>query len=282
VAALDSPLAVALDWLHITAMGAWFGGLPPLFLLLRQTDLPPHLLVPKFSRLALVCVATLAISGLYIAYLQVRNPQALTETIFGLALSAKTVLFALVIGLGAFNLLALSPRLKSSGKKASRWLMKTIPAELAIGFLILAAAGLMTGVPPAFEAVQARQRMGFVGEYQEREVRFVLWIAPARAGENEIAVDVYGLNSEHHEAHPQVLLRFQPEDAGLGTNQVEAFPNGGSIPGSGARYTARGSVLTISGTWQVEVILRQPGANDIRHVFSVDVLPALESGRLSP
>ncbi len=61
-ASLNSPLAVAVDWIHISAMSAWLGGLIPVFLLLREAGIPAHLLIPKFSRLALTCVSTLALS----------------------------------------------------------------------------------------------------------------------------------------------------------------------------------------------------------------------------
>lgn len=266
-AALENPLAVAADWLHITAMAAWLGGVLPLFLLLRQTELPPYLLVPKFSRMALVCVATLAISGLYSAYLQVHTLQALIATIYGLALSAKSVLFIILLGFGAINLLVLSPRLNRTWEKATHWLRITTRTEMAVGSLVLLMVGLMTGVSPAFEALQARQRLGFIGEYQDQGTRMELWIAPARVGENEIAVDVRGKPPGLAAYQPQVLLRFQPADVDLGTNQVEAAQQGNS------RYKVKGSYLTISGNWLVEAILRQPGVDDFRHVFTVQVQP---------
>ncbi len=266
-AALDSLLAVTVDWLHITAMAAWLGGLPPLFLLLRHTELPPHLLVPKFSRMALVCVTTLALSGLYSAYLQVHTLQALLATIYGLALAVKSVLFVILLGFGAINLLVLSPRLNRTREKAIQWLRNTTRTEIAVGSLVLLMVGLMTGVSPAFEALQARQRLGYIGEYQDRGTRMELWIAPARVGENEIAVDVHGKSAGLAEYQPQVLLRFQPADVDLGINQVEAAPQ------SNSRYSVKGSYMTISGNWLVEAILRQPGVDDVRHVFAVQVQP---------
>jgi copper transport protein len=272
-AALESPLAVTMDWFHITAMSVWMGGLLPLFLLLLQTKLPAHLLVPKFSRLALTCVAILAISGLYSAFIQVRSIEALTSTIYGLALSTKSVFFAFLVGLGAVNLLVLSPRLKRSSEKTSRWLRNTVRIELTIGFLVLALAGLITGVSPSFEALQSRQRMGFIGAYEDQGVKIDLWIAPARVGENAIAVDVHNLGRSDQE--PQILLRLQPIDVDLGVTQVAASSNGGP------RYTVNGSYLNIAGNWEVEVILRQQGVNDIRHVFKVQVRPSLIAANLN-
>jgi copper transport protein len=266
-AALDNLLVVAIDWLHITAMAAWLGGLLPLFLLLRQTELPAHLVVPKFSRLALASVAALAMSGLFSAFIQVRTFQALTSTTYGVALVVKSGLFVILIGLGAVNLLVLSPRLESPERNAARWLSRTVRTELVIGALVLVMAGLMTGVSPAFEALQSRERLGFIGEYEERGTRIALWVAPARVGENEIAVDVHGLPASQHEHHLQVLLRLQPMDSNLGITQVEANS------GDDSRYVVKGSYLNIAGNWQVEAILRQPGADDIRHVFDIQVQP---------
>jgi len=264
-AAAENPIAVAMDWFHITAMSTWLGGLLPLFLLLRKTELPPKVLVPKFSRLALTCVAILAISGSYAALIQVQSFQALITTIFGKALAAKSILFAVLIGLGAVNLLLLSPRLEKVRDVASRHLRTSIRVEIGLGLLVLALVGLMTGVSPSYEAVQARQRAGFVGEYQENGTRMDLWIAPDRVGENEFAIDVQGKPPGISDYQPQVLLRLELLDVSLGLNQVEA------VHSSGNRYTVRGSYLTIAGNWQVEVILRQSGVNDIRNNFLIQV-----------
>jgi copper transport protein len=266
-AALDNPLAVAIDWLHVTAMAVWFGGLICLALLLRQTEMPASLLVPRFSRLALTSVGILAISGLFSVLIQVRTFEALTSTIYGEALILKSLFFALMIGLGALNLLVISPRLVAFGGRAVRWLRNTVRTELGIAMLILIAASVMTGVTPAFEASQARGRMGFVGEYRERGVGLELWIAPVRVGDNEIAVNVSGLPEGGEGAQPEVILRFQPIGVNLGTTQAITRPS------SPARYTTRGSYLSVAGDWEVEVILRRAGENDIRHTFEVSVQP---------
>jgi copper transport protein len=266
-AALDSPVAVAVDWLHITAMAAWLGGLLPLFLLLRQTELPAHLLVPRFSRVALISVITLGASGLYSAFLHVRTWQALESTIYGQALSVKSILFALLICVGAINLLVLSPRLRGMGDSAIVWLRYTIRTELAIGLLVLAAVGLMSGVSPALEALQARQRMGYIDGFKERGTHMDLWVAPDRVGENEIAVDLHGLPASDQGSLPSVLLRIRPVDYDLGITQVETKPL------NQTRYMVRGSFLSIAGKWQIEVIVRQAGSDDIRHVFSLQVQP---------
>jgi copper transport protein len=146
-AALGEPLPVLLDWFHITAMATWLGGLLPLFLLLRRSQLPARLLVPRFSRVALISVAVLIASGLYSAFLHIRTLDALTGTLYGQALGVKSLLFGLAVGIAALNLLVLSPRLQGPGEKVIRWLRSNIRIELAVGLSILAAVGLMSGIP---------------------------------------------------------------------------------------------------------------------------------------
>ncbi len=153
----------------------------------------------------------------------------------------------------------------------------SVRTELVIGSLVLAMVGLMTGVAPAFEAMQARQRLGYIGGYKDGQTRMELWIAPARVGVNEIAVDVHGMPAGLSEYRPQVLLRLQAMAVDLGITQVEAAPIGDS------RYEVTGSYLSVAGTWQVEVILRYPRIEDIRHVFTVEVQPnPIASGLTNP
>src|SRR5262249_36288651 len=58
-ASTQAPVAVALDWLHITAMVAWLGGLIPLSVVVAAArregeGAPPlALIIPRFTRLAL-------------------------------------------------------------------------------------------------------------------------------------------------------------------------------------------------------------------------------------
>jgi hypothetical protein len=40
----------------------------------------------------------------------------------------------------------------------------------------------------------------------------------------------------------------------------------------GERYTTRGSFTSMGGRWNIEVVLRRAGFDDITHVFQVDIL----------
>jgi copper transport protein len=264
-AALGSRLAISLDFIHLGAMAVWLGGLLPLFLLLRTTNLPPALLVPRFSRLAISSVALLGLSGLYNLYIEVGGLEALVSTRYGQALMVKLVFFSFLILLGAINLLLLSPSLLGDRLRAVKRMGRTIRLELLFGSIVLLATSLMTGIIPAQKAIQVQRRMGYIGSYKQDGTRLSLWVAPARVGDNEIAVDVSGWPKASADSSSEVILRFQVVDKSVSATQVTAATQ------DGRRYSVRGSYLSLAGDWSIDVILRQPGFNDIRHQFTVRV-----------
>jgi len=275
-AALGSRLAIGLDCVHLTAMAAWLGGLPPLFILLRSTSLPPALLVPRFSRLALASVALLALTGLYTFYIQVAGLDGLVSTRYGQALMVKITIFTFLILLGAVNLLLISPSMLEDRARAVKRLKRSLRLELLFGSIVLLATGLMTAAIPAQKALQAGRRQGYIGSYHHDGARMSLWVAPARVGDNEIAVDVSGWPKPSTDSNAEVILRFQILDKSVSATQVTAATQ------DGLRYAVRGSYLTLAGDWSIDVILRQPGFNDIRHQFTLRVEADNATGLLNP
>lgn len=261
-AAAGAAWAVLLDWLHLAAMGIWLGGLLPLFFALRTQTVPAWRLVGRFSLIAVSCVLVLAASGLGSALLHVGGVDALQGTLYGRTLIIKLGIFSLLMVLGALNLLVLRPRLKDQLEKAGRILRTSIRLELVLGLLVLLAAGVLTGAAPALEALNAERRLGYVGAFEQDNVRLKLWVAPARAGDNEIAVDVQGDTGGQGE----VILRLRMLDHEMGIAEVPARAD------TDGRYLARGSYLSMAGNWQIEVILRRPGQNDLRQTFDLQVL----------
>jgi copper transport protein len=276
-AAQGSPLAVAVDWLHLAAMSAWIGGLAPLFLLILRTGLPAGLLVPRFSRVALASVVILTLTGLYSAYQHVGSLGALAETTYGRTLSAKGVFTILIIAFGAVNLLVLSPRLSSGEPAAARRLRGTVRFELILASFVLLASGVMTAVSPAREALQAQRRLGILQTARIGEVQMKLRVAPGQAGENEFGVDILDNRPGAAQVAGQVLLRINSLAMDMGTTQVE------TVSQDGRRYLARGSYLSMGGLWQVEVILRKPRFDDVRKTYEIQLqLPPEESTLPNP
>ncbi len=273
-AALDSPFPIIGDWLHFTAMSAWLGGLLPLAIILRwkrcEADPESTPLLDRashrFSRMALVAVIVLGLSGLYSALLQVRTLPALVSTRYGQAILVKSALFLALIGLGALNQLGILPAMARVGQRAFVRLGRSVRVELALGALVLVAAGGLVSLSPAYQALQADQRTGLHEAWQGGGVRMDFRVAPVQVGDNEFAVDIVDRRSGADTVVGTALLRMQAEDESTGVVQVEAKLT------TGHRYSARGSYLSKMGAWVVLVIWRKPGFDDVTHEFPVDLV----------
>jgi copper transport protein len=265
-------LAVALDWLHLAAMVAWLGGLVPLAIALRaaQRDaagaFPLATLIPRFSRLAASCIVILALTGVYNYLIHVNELDLLAATTYGRALLVKLGLFGILLLLGGLNLFILSRRLRTSGNRLARAFGRSVRGELVAGALLLLMVGVMTSVAPSNTAWEEHERQGIAQTATVGDVDLTLRVAPATIGDNEIAVDVVDRRPGAQAARSKVLLRFTMLGHQMAPLQTEAPSS------STQRYSTRGSFLSMGGRWNIEVVLRRAGFDDVRHTFQVDIL----------
>ena len=94
-----SRIAFVADWVHISSMAVWLGGLVVLVvavLVPRNLDVQRSVL-PRFSQVALVCICTLIASGAYATWRQVGGFEALKQTDYGQLLVIKLAIFALLL-----------------------------------------------------------------------------------------------------------------------------------------------------------------------------------------
>ena len=275
-------LAVALDWLHLAAMVAWLGGLIPLAIALRtaQRDtagaFPLAMLIPRFSRLAASCIVILTLTGVYNYLLHVNGLDLLAATTYGRALLIKLGLFGVLLLLGGLNLFVLSQRLRTSGNRLARAFGRSVRGELVAGALLLLAVGVMTSVAPSNTAWEEHERQGIAQTAAVGAVDLTLRIAPAQIGDNEIAVDVTDRRPGAQAARSKVLLRISMLGHPMAPLQTEARSS------STQRYSTRGSFLSMGGRWNIEVVLRRAGFDDVTHAFQVDILRSAADASLIP
>lgn len=263
-----APALILAGFVHAVAMAFWLGGLPPLLLAVHQarsgvSSPPLRSLVQRFTPLAIGCVLLLAASGTAQGLVQVGAPDLLLTTTYGRALLVKLGAFIALIGLGALHWLVVGPRLRHGGPWANhfRW---TLAAEVGLGLLVLAAAGVQLNVAPSRAAIAAQEQIGQRLAAKVDQVDLVLWVSPGHVGDNLLALDIAD-QRVGASASPQVLFRFAMPGMEMGTLETqaeEAAPN---------RFETRGSYLTMGGRWNVEAILRRRGMDDVRHTFTVDV-----------
>ncbi len=175
-------------------------------------------------------------------------------------------LFGLLFLLGALNLGILSRRLRASGNQLARPFGRSVRAELALGALLLLAVGAMTSVAPSKTAWDAHERLGLMQEAKEGDVDLVLRVAPAQIGDNEFAVDVTDKRPGAQSAPSKVLLRFDMVGMNMGILQTDTQTT------DKQRYTSRGNFTSMGGRWNVEVVLRRAGFDDVRHTFSLNIV----------
>jgi copper transport protein len=145
--------------LHVLATCAWLGGLVALAAVLIPGDRVQELdqLIPRFSRVAQLSVATLLVTGIIHALAVAGGPSRLASSRYGLVLLIKVSIFALMLLMGnqgrkyaaraAFRLSHLQPDVP--GKIAGvSGLAVAMGAELCIAFVILSTTSLLVMVAP--------------------------------------------------------------------------------------------------------------------------------------
>lgn len=162
----STALVVGADAIHLIATALWAGGLAALWRVFYlgdcRIDLPHDCaarLVTRFSRLALVSVALLLVTGLYQSWIHVGSLDALEGTDHGNVLMLKLALFIVMLAFGALNFFSTKPRLVKSAKansgkhSDSRQALRRIGAEGFIGLAIFSVTGLLTVLPPGVHAL---------------------------------------------------------------------------------------------------------------------------------
>ncbi len=146
----NRPLLVGLTAVHEAATGFWVGGLPFLILgLWRAKDGSTRwYLAERFSRMAVVGVGALVLSGVALSVEFIGSWRAILGTAYGVMVSAKVVMLLAMLVLGAANFLLV----RNSGVDfVMPRLRRLIEAELGIGITIILTAASLTSQPPAVD-----------------------------------------------------------------------------------------------------------------------------------
>ena len=255
---------VALDYLHVIAIGIWLGGVVAFSFVAmpsaRASD-PRELgrTVWRFSLTALVAVAVIVTTGTLQSLDRLVLVEDLIETPYGIALLAKVALLLGLLGLGALNLLVWGPRLRR-GLKVGAQLRRGVILETALFAVVLVAAAFLTALVPPAQASGA----AFDETKHVSGIRVQLLTASTLPGRNRYVVRVQqGLAPIA--AAEKVALRFTMVEHDMGELELVASER---APGE---YVAEGSPTAMFGTWKAEVIVRLAGRTDIRALFTVPI-----------
>ncbi|GAB7183833.1 hypothetical protein ATKI12_3664 [Kitasatospora sp. Ki12] len=158
---LDRWLDLAFDQTHIISGVVWLGGLALLVALAgtrgRLGDGAGLLWADmwrRFSLVAMVCVAAVTVSGLWLSWKHVGAISQLWTTGYGIALLVKILLVAGLVAAGAFNQFWLMPRIAQARRADDtssllhltlRHFPKVVWGEVALGLAVLVVMPFIAG-----------------------------------------------------------------------------------------------------------------------------------------
>ncbi|MFL5759597.1 MAG: FixH family protein [Thermomicrobiales bacterium] len=257
-------VAIASDCIHLLAASLWIGGL---FLLCAQF-LPFYRflspagrraaftrMLPRFSILALTSWGMLGVTGLYASWLQVGNLEGLLHTAYGHALIIKLLVLLPLLALGAFNLLVVTPRLRTARDSDqamlwSRHFRRAVGTEVVLVVLLLLAVGRLTSLQPARdELATTSTALALKLSADGRTGR--LTVTPGAAGPNHYRFE---LDGESLLNGTEALLRLTLTSQNIGEKEVTL------IRATGNAFEGHGSEFGIAGDWKVDMIVRKIGA----------------------
>ena len=139
-AAHGDPGAIVAVSVHVASGSVWVGGLLALLALLRAVPDVVEEALPRFSGLALLCVAALGASGLLTAATRVDGPAALTGTDYGRLVLLKALLLVVVCALGVRQRRTVLPGLPERGVTVTFARLATVEVVVLTVVLAVGAA----------------------------------------------------------------------------------------------------------------------------------------------
>ena len=254
------------DWLHLVGMAFWLGGLVYFFTAVRhlhrldgglRTQLTSFL-AGRFSVNAILFVALIGLTGVYSAYLRVGSWNGLVTSLYGHTLLVKQIFVAGLLAIAATNLLVISPQLKrerlqgiTNSNVVTRF-GKLLIFELIFAGLLLASVSFLTYIPPAKLAATTSD---LTDSTRVDDLSIDISISPGRIGQNTFLLRLSS-NGEPLRTAKEVLLRFASEQETIAPSDLELIGKGDGT------FSAKGTYLSVPGTWQIQAIVRRENKFD--------------------
>jgi len=237
-------LAVGSDTVHLGAVAVWLGGVVMLVVAVlrggaNRADVLP--IVARFSPLALGCIVVIVISGTYQGWREVGTAPALLDTRYGLLLTAKIALFAVIIGLGV----AARQWIRGRWGTAPAGLRRSVGLEVTVAALILALTSVLTATPPARSTYSTPLHTTVAAGSYRLEVS----VEPARVGANTVQVLIRTPDGVPVDA-PEVRLRIMLADPAVGPLPIAAHRV------AAGEFVAHDASFPFPGHWRLGIGVR--------------------------
>ena len=242
--------SVADDMAHIASMAVWLGGLAYLALSVfprRDAD-EIRVVLPVFSRVALVAVAVIAASGTYLALRGVQTTDALFTTTYGWLVVIKVSLLLGIVAVANAARTALNRR-DDSGRRdpagSAERVRRSVLVEIVLAVGVLVATSVLVAQPRGKEAlavVRARPRSASADMGGGRTVTVTL--DPGKHGDVSATVE-FSAGPQPQQVTATAVLPSKE----LGPIPLDLRPNGRDV------YGASGVLLPSAGTWRIDLVV---------------------------
>jgi copper transport protein len=267
-------LNVAAQWVHMTGIGVWVGGLAWLLLGIRgMAKAGRAAAVAAFSRVATVTLVVVLVTGVARGIVEVGSLGNLFGTRYGITLLIKVGLVAFVVALGALNHFKWVPSLRTRDAAARPFRLNS-GGELAVAAAILAATAVLSGLAPASSAVASAELpvvsgATVAGSDYATTVRARLTVSPGTVGQNSYSVVIDGYDSgQSLTSVTEVKLVFSlPDKPSLNASRLEL----GRV--SDGSWRGAGLQLSVVGRWHIDVVV-QEAAGGVTVPLDLDVKAA--------
>lgn len=263
-------LSLTLDWVHMVAGAIWIGGLIGISLVAWRASTRRVacmvVVVPRFSRVALISVLALMATGTVAAILQLPTLESLWQTGYGQALIAKIAILLVAMVLAAVNLLRTKPRLEAVerrpglGESTTGLLRRLVGGETVLVVGAVFAAGIMSSLPPPPDALaqlgSARAEVGPAPVREritEGDYELEFSIGPNKAAQpSAFEIKVWRNGTPVDDA--DVVARFSMLDMDMGVQKYRFTERGPGVYGN-----PNLPALVMAGLWGLDFRITPPG-----------------------
>lgn len=276
-AAVSDPPLVSLltDIIHLTGAAIWVGGLVQLIVTapkLFQSSNPQErvqalaALIARFSFIAFITVGFIVLTGVFATFVQVGSFEAFFGTLYGKSLFFKIALVIPLLALAALNLIVNGPALaRAIAERVDGIVLRfnvSVALEIIFALAILFIVGIMTTTAPGIAAYNTSPKL-WLQARQVDDVTITLGVLPGKVGANDF--DVYLRNAAGEPVTDATVVRVlgTVREMDMGTQELTTTAQGNG------HYTIHADLLSMVGTWGLEVLARRPGHDDARTTFAL-------------
>jgi len=238
----------------------WFGGLVAVVVVVRRrraddAPLDAAAAIARFSGWAAVTAGVLIVAGVVLSWIQVGSIEALTTTLYGRLLLAKTALVAVILAAAGWNRFRLVPRVAAAAIEeppvddGASWrvLLRLVRLEVVLLVVVLLVTAVLANVTPAKESVD-KGPVTVSAPFGEGSLDVT--VDPAKAGRNDIHIYLFDEDERPDNDFEGAEVALELPSQGLGPFNRKAVDAGNG------HYQLVATDLPLAGTWSMTIKVR--------------------------